>query len=133
MVAPLLTFGQRLVALALLLDVVLKVMLLRPHFTRLGQIFPVGMDGLTRVEGVEHRVEMPAVARAGRVALDVARGLVILVDVGRQLVAEVVLVVVLRPGAIDVLPMPLCRLPLGTHAGPSRPSCCAAWSQASRQ
>src|SRR5574340_912982 len=115
LVTPLLALGQRLVALALPLDPVAEAVLLQPGLTPLGRVAPVGIDVPTRVARIEDVVEVLAVVRARRVGLDPADDLVLLVDVDRELVAEVALPVLLRPGRVDVLLAPLRRLPVGRH------------------
>src|SRR5690606_1528027 len=115
LVTPLLALGQRLVALAFPLDLIPEALLFEPGFTRLGRVAPVGIDIPARVGGIEDVVEVLAVVRTCRVGLDSANDLVFLVDVDRELVAEVTLAVLLRPGRVDVLLAPLRRLPDGGH------------------
>ena len=112
LVTPLLAVGQRLVAQALALDLVTEAVLLQPHFTTLGWIAPVGIDVPARVVGIQNAIEVLTVVRAGGVGLDLADELVLLVDVDRQLIAEVALAVLLRPGCVDVFLTPLGRLPV---------------------
>jgi len=114
LVATLLALGQRLVTLALPLDLVAKALLLQPDFTFPGRVAPVGIDVPTRVARIEDIVKMLAVVRAGRVGLDPADDLVLL-GIDRQLVAEVALAVLLRPGGIDILLAPFRRLPASGH------------------
>src|SRR5690606_3075558 len=97
LVTPLLALGQRLVALAFPLDLIPEALLFEPGFTRLGRVAPVGIDIPARVGGIEDVVEVLAVVRTCRVGLDSANDLVFLVDVDRELVAEVTLAVLLRP------------------------------------
>ncbi len=103
LVTPLLAVGQRLVALTLALDLVAKAVLLQPRFTILGRIAPVGIDVAAGVVGIQDLVEVLAVVRAGLVSLDLADELVLFVHVDRELVAEVALAVLLRPGGVDDL------------------------------
>jgi len=56
-----------------------------------------------------------AVVRTRRVGLDPANDLVFLVDVDRELVAEVALAVLLGPGRVNVLLAPLRRLRASRH------------------
>ena len=114
-VPPLLAFGQRLVALSLALDLIPKAVRLQPGRPLLGRIAAIGIDVAARVARVEDVVEVLAVVRAGRVGLERADEFVLLVDVDRQLVAEVALAVFLRPGGVGVLLPALGRLPVGRH------------------
>ena len=115
-VAPLLAFGQRLVALALPLDLVSEAVLSQPGGTSLRRVALVGIDSAARVARVEDVVKVLAVVRAGGVGLDLADDLVLLVDVDRELVAELALVVLLGLGGGGVLLAPLRRLPVEGHA-----------------
>ena len=119
LVATLLALGQRLVTLALPLDLVAKALLLQPDFTFPGRVAPVSIDVPTRVACIEDIVKMLAVVRAGRVGLDLADDLVLLVDIDRQLVAEVALATLLRPGGVDVLlaPFLLAMMFVGEQVG----------------
>ena len=103
LVTPLLAFGQRLVTLALPLDLVAEALLFEPGFTPLRRVAPVGIDVPTRVARIEDIVKVLAVVRTRRVSLDSANDLVLLVDVDRELVAKVALAVLLRPGGVDDL------------------------------
>jgi len=114
-VAPLLTFRQGLVALPLPLNLVTEAVFLQPGFALGRRIAPVGIHIPACVGGVEHVVKVLAVVRARRVCLDLADELVFLVDVDRELVAEVALAVLLGPGGIEVLLAPLGGLPVGRH------------------
>lgn len=113
-VAPLLAFGQRLVALALRLDLVSEAVIFQPGVTSLRRVALVGIDSAARVARVEDVVKVLAVVRAG--GLDLADDLVLLVDVDRELVAEVALVVLLGPRGGGVLLAPIRRLSVGGHA-----------------
>ncbi len=115
LVAPLLALGQRLVPMALPLDLVAEAVFLQPGFTLRRRIAPVGIHIPARVGRVEDVVEVLAVVGAGRVGLDLADDLVLLVDVDGELVAEVALAVLLGPGGVDVLLAPLGGLPAGRH------------------
>jgi len=115
LIAPLLARGQRLVTLALSLDLVAKPVLLEPGFARLGRVAAISIDVPTRVAPIEDLLKVLAVVRGRRASLDPANELVLLVDVDRELVAEVALAVLLRPGRIDVLLAALGRLPVGGH------------------
>ena len=115
LVTSLLALGQRLVTLTLPLDLIAEALLFEPGFTPLRRVAPVGIDVPTRVARIEDVVEVLAVVRTRRVSLDSANDLVFLVDVDRELVAEVALAVLFRPGGVDVLLAPLCRLPVGRH------------------
>ena len=115
LVAPLLAVGQRLVPVALALDLVPETVFLQPGFALGRRIAPVGIDVPARVGGVEHVVEVLAVVRARRVGLDLADDLVFCVDVDGELVAEVALAVLLGPGGVEVLLAPLRGLPAGRH------------------
>ena len=115
LVTSLLALGQRLVTLTLSLDLIAEALLFEPGFTPLRRVAPVGIDVPTRVVRIEDVVEVLAVVRTCRVSLDSANDLVFLVDVDRELVAEVALAVLFRPGGVDVLLAPLCRLPVGRH------------------
>ena len=114
-VAPLLAFRQGLVALPLALNLVTEAVFLQPDFALGRRIAPVGIHIPACVGGVEHVVEVLAVVRARRVGLDLADELVFLVDVDRELVAEVALAVFLGPGRVEVLLAPLGGLPVGRH------------------
>jgi len=81
-VASLLALGQRLVALALALDLVPKAVLLQPGFALLRRVAPIGIDITARVARVEDVVKVLAVVRGGGVGLDPADDLVLLVDIG---------------------------------------------------
>jgi hypothetical protein len=115
LVTPLLALGQRLVTLALPLDLIPEALLFEPGFTRLGRVAPVGIDVPTRVACIEDAAKVLAVVRTRRVGLDPANDLVFLVGVDRELVAEVALAVLLGPDGVDVLLPPLRRLPVGGH------------------
>ena len=115
LVTSLLALGQRLVTLALSLDLIAKTLLFEPGFTPLRRVAPVGIDIPTRVARIKDVVKVLAVVRTRRVSLDSANDLVLLVDVDRELVAKVALAVLFRPGGVDVLLAPLCRLPAGGH------------------
>ena len=129
-VALLLALGQRLVAFALSLDLVAVLVRLQPVFALFGRIAPVGIHVTARVARVEHVVEMLTVVRAGRIGLDPADDLVLLVDVDRQLVTEVTLAVLLDPGSAHALVAPFFRAPRGRLAPYSissfslQPLCC---------
>ena len=53
MIAPLLAFGQWLVALALSLDLVPKAVRLQPGFALVGRVTAIRIDGPIRVGGIE--------------------------------------------------------------------------------
>ena len=57
-VTPLLALGQRLVALALSLDLIPEALLFEPGLKRLGQAAPVGIDIPARVGCVEDAVKV---------------------------------------------------------------------------
>ena len=95
------------------LDLVPKAVLLQPSFALLRRVAPIGIDITARVARVEDVVKVLAVVHGGGVGLDPADDLVLLVDIDRQLVAEVALAVPLRPGRVGVLLAPLRRLPVG--------------------
>jgi len=114
-VAPLLTLGQRLVALALPLDLVPITLVFQPVFARLGRVAPIRIDVQNRVEPVEHLVEVLAVVGAGRIGLDLADDLVLRVDVDGEFVAEVGLAVFLGPGRVNVLLPAFGRFPVCRH------------------
>ena len=78
-------------------------------------VAPVGIDVPTRVARIEDVVKVLAVVRTRRVGLDSANDLVFLVDVDRELVAEVARAVLLRPGRVEVLLAPFRRPPVGGH------------------
>ena len=103
LVTSLLALGQRLVTLALSLDLIAEALLFEPGFTPLRRVAPVGIDIPTRVARIEDVVEVLAVVCTRRVSLDSANDLVFLVDVDRELVAEVALAVLFRPGGVDDL------------------------------
>ena len=115
LVASLLAVGQRLVAMALALDLVAEAVFLQPGFPLRRRIAPVGIDVPARVGRIEDVVEVLAVVRARRVGLDLADDLVLRVDVDGELVAEVALAVFLGPGGVEVLLAPLGGLPAGRH------------------
>ena len=115
MVAALLTLGQPFVALALPLDLIAIAMLLEPALPIRTGVAPVCIDITTGVRLVDDRVEVLAVVGAGRARFDVADDLVLLVDVDRELVFEVVPAVLLRPSGIGVLLPSLGGLPVSGH------------------
>jgi len=57
-ITPLPALGQRLVTLALSLDLIAKALLFEPGFTRLRRVAPAGIDVPTRVARIEDVVEV---------------------------------------------------------------------------
>lgn len=114
-VTPLLCLGQRLVPMAFALNPVPVAVGLQPGLPILGRIAPVGIDIPAGVGRVDHRNEIPAVVRAGRIGNDLTDELVRLVGVHRELVAMMALAVLLGPDRIQILLAPLGRFPVGRH------------------
>ncbi len=112
-VAPLLALGQRFVGVTFALNPIPESIPRKLSFPRFRRIATVGVDVPARVAGIEDVVEMLAVVRAGGVGLEFADQFVFVVDVHRQLVAEVGFAVLLGPAGILVLLAPLGRFPLG--------------------
>ena len=107
--------GQRLVALTPPLDLVTEAVVLQSNVTLLGLMAPGRIDVAVRAARIEDVVKVLAVVRAGRVGIDLADDLVVLVDVDREPVAEMALAGLLGPGRVDVLLMPFRGLPIGRH------------------
>lgn len=75
----------------------------------------VGIDIATGVARIEDVIEVLAVVRTRGASLKLGDHLVLGIDVDRELIAEVVLAVLLRPGGIDILLAPLRGLPVCGH------------------
>ena len=114
-VAPLLKLGKGLVAVPLPLDLITIAVILEPALPVCAGVASVRIDIAARVAPVDERIEVLAVMDAGRISLEFADDLVLLVHVDRELVAEVVLAVLLRPGGIRILLAPFGWLPVSRH------------------
>ena len=115
LVAQLLTVGQRLVVLALPLDLAAKGVFFQPGSELRRAVAAIDIDIPARVGRIVDVVEVLAVVRTGGVGLEPADELVVLVDGDRQLVAEVALTVLLGPDGIQILLAPLRGLSLRWH------------------
>jgi hypothetical protein len=87
----------------------------QPSLPLLGRIAPVGINIPAGVGRVHDGRKVLAVVGVGSVGDDSANELVPLVDVHRELVAEVALAMLLRSGGVNVLLSPLGRRPVRRH------------------
>jgi len=115
LVAPFLCVRERLVLAAFALDEHAPARTRQPRFAFAIDVALVGQYDPAGVGRVQHVLEVIGVVLARCADLELADQLVALVRIGRELVTEIGLAVLLRPARLDVLLAPLRRRPVGGH------------------
>lgn len=86
-----------MVLISLALDTVPVTVCLQPRFAFCRGVTAICIDIPARIGRVDHRIEMLAIMRAGRIRDDLADEFVLLVEIDRQLIAEVAFAMLLGP------------------------------------